>query len=174
MVVDFGTWCGALALLFYQLASEYNVPTVISVDISGQALEKYRIFHVKHQTDKYIRFLIGHSLSQTILDAITVAIEEHKRRRLGRILLSFDDDHTFPHTFHELIAYARLLGPGDVILMQDTWDQGLKPYPFSPMYSVFKFLSEDRQWTLDYEFLRNIELPCNFIHGVLIRRAPLQ
>lgn len=171
LLVDFGTAIGGQALLFHDLASQYTTPEVISIDISPCRLE-YKDYHDRHKTSERVQFLVGDGASPAISRQIIEAIQRHRQRPDGRVLLSFDDDHTYPHTYQELTTFAPHLRPGDVMLMQDTWDQGLRGHVFSPLFSVFKFLGENgKDWALDEAFLKQVQLPCNFIHGVLVRRG---
>lgn len=166
-VVDFGTNCGGSAVYFYKLMEDYTQPKVLTIDITDEAFNKHEGFHNDFRTKDKIQTI----LNKSTLDCVAEVKEFLKDRKEGEsVLFSYDDDHSYEHTYKELLAYAPLLIKGDYILMQDTWNQGLFTHETSPMLSVYKYLKEHNDFALDEEFCRQMVLPCNFIYGLIYKK----
>lgn len=166
-VVDFGTNAGGSAVYFYGLMREYTDPKELTIDITDEPFNQYLNFHKAFKTQEKIQTILNKSTLETKAE-----VEKFLANRQPgeRALFSFDDLHTYEHTFAELELYAPLLKSGDVILMQDTWNQGLIGHETSPMLSVFRFLKENPDWSLDEDFCKTMVLPCNFIYGVMVKK----
>ena len=168
VVFDFGSAYGASALLFRQLMLSYcQASLVVSVDIQDLFQGPYGPLHVKHDTSSVIEFLVGDVLSDDIFSVVQRTCAQNQHRR---ILMSFDDDHSADHVYRELVMYSPLLKSGDVIMVQDTWDQSLNVHMFSPLLAVLRLIAEHPEFYIDTDLLRNVTLPCSFVHGVLVRR----
>lgn len=167
VILDFGTASGGTIAFYHNLASEYCNPKILSIDITDADYNLAKDFHEKNKTAEKAKLILGKST----LDCFDEVKEFLKQRQPGqRVLLSLDDDHEFDHTYKELEMYAPLLEKGDVILMQDTWNQDLYGQEVSPMLSVYKFLKNHSDFELDADFNRSLELPCNFIYGVIVKK----
>ncbi len=166
-IVDFGTASGGFAIFSFEAASKYCTPKVLTIDISPNDVNDANEFHKAYGSQEKIKFIAGKS-SLDYLDEVKQFISQAKESQ--RILFSFDNDHTYEHTYKELTQFAPLLRSGDVILMQDTWDQDLYGHETSPMLAVERFLSENNDFALDVDLLKKMELPCNFIYGVLLKK----
>ena len=167
VIVDFGTASGGTAVFFSRLASAYSTPKVLSIDISDQDFNAASDFHTKNKSHEKVEFLFGKSS----LDCLPEVRSFLDRRVPGdRVLLSFDDLHTYEHTNRELELFSPFLQSGDIILMQDTWNQGLYEHEVSPMLSVHRFLKEHKDFELDYDVCSSLTLPCNFIYGVIRKK----
>jgi len=168
VVFDFGTAHGASALLFRQLMLRYcQDPLVVSVDIQDLFQGKCGPLHLKHKTSSLIEFHVGDTLSVDIFSVVQRTCEQNQHKR---ILLSLDDAHFADHVYRELVLYCPLLKSGDVIIVQDTWDQGMYKHIFSPLLAVLRFISEYPKFRIDTDLLRNVTLPCSFVHGILVKR----
>lgn len=166
-VVDFGTNHGGSAVFFYELIKEYAEPHVLTIDITDKAYNEFAGFHKEYKTSEKIQAI----LNKSSLECVEEVRKFLSSRKPGeRVLLSYDDDHTYEHTYKELISYGPLLQSGDVILMQDTWNQGLLDHTTSPMLAVYRFLKEYPQFEQDIAFNKQMELPCNFIYGVIVKK----
>ena len=166
-IVDFGTASGGTAVYFHQLAGKYTTPRILSVDITDKDFAAADKFHQAYKTKEKVSFLFNKSS----LDCFEEVKQFLSARQPGeKTLLSFDDHHSYEHTYQELKIYSPLLQSGDVIVMQDTWDQGLYGHETSPMLAVFRFLKEDQNFALDQDYLKSAVLPCNFIHGVIVKK----
>ncbi len=167
IVVDFGTASGGTSVFYYDIIKKYATPSILSIDISGQDVSKAKDFHDSNKTWDNVQTLF----EKSSLDRKEEVLSFISKRLDGqRVLFSFDDDHSYDHTYKELCLYAPMLKKGDVILMQDTWDQGLYGHETSPMLAVEKFLNQNHDWEISTDFLKKVELPCNFIYGVLIKK----
>lgn len=167
IVVDFGTASGGSAIFYYELLQKYCDPKILTIDISSNDVDVSKEFHDAYRSKEKIRFLAGES-GLLRFDEVKEFLSTRKDGQ--RVLLSFDDDHSYMHTYRELKTFAPLLQSGDIILMQDTWDQGLYYHEKSPMLAVERFLEENSGFELAKTFLSQVELPCNFIYGVLIKK----
>lgn len=165
-VVDFGTASGGTAVFFHDLMSKYTNPKILSIDISDKDYMASSDFHKQNQTNQKAQFVFGKSS----LECFDEVMEFLKHRKAGqKVMLSFDDNHSYEHTYGELRTFAPLLQTGDVILMQDTWNQDLFSHEVSPMLAVHRFLSENSTFKLDTDFNKSLVLPCNFIYGVMVK-----
>ncbi len=168
IIVDFGTASGGSTVFYYELAQKYCSPQILTIDISDNDVERAGVFHDRYKTWDKVKSLFGKST----LDCKQEVSSFIAQRKPGqKVLFSFDDDHSYQHTYNELCAFAPMLQSGDVILMQDTWDQGFYGHETSPMLAVERFLEENKDtYQLASNFLGKLELPCNFIYGVLIKK----
>lgn len=166
-VVDFGTASGASSVLFAGLIAKYcETGRVLTVDLNDPT-------EGPHGTT-YRQALGRLPISSHVGDALSRETQEVVADFLGQrsdetALLSFDDDHSADHVLNELRAYAPMIRPGDVIVVQDTWDQGFRDTSVSALLGVLRFLDENPAFGLDMDMLRRLSLPCSFVHGVLVR-----
>lgn len=165
VIIEFGTAYGATSVLFYELASKYCQPKILSIDVDSKNFDNSRDFHVDYRTKEKISFLIGNSLEciSKVKDFISA------NRKNGKVMLVFDDNHSHEHTLKELISYGPILNKGDVIWMMDTWIQDELIFATSPLLSVFKFINTNPGYILDYDLLKKMVLPFNFPHGILLK-----
>lgn len=166
VIVDFGTASGGTAVFFHTLVSNYSTPKILSVDISNQDYLASAQFHKHNRTEEKINFVFGKSSLECFEE-----VGNFLKKRVGnqKVMLSFDDNHSYEHTYNELNIFSPLLRSGDVILMQDTWNQDLFGHEVSPMLAVHRFLKENKDFKLDTDFNKSLQLPCNFIYGVIIK-----
>lgn len=167
IVVDFGTASGGSSVFYYDIMKEYCTPAILSIDISGEDVSKAKDFHDSNKTWGNVQNLFGKSSLDRKEEVLSFI---GKRAEGQKVLFSFDDDHSYDHTYKELCLYAPMLKTGDIILMQDTWDQGLYGHETSPMLAVEKFLKQNNDWEIAVDYLKKIELPGNFIYGVIVKK----
>ncbi len=165
-VIDFGTASGGSAVYYYELISKYTTPHILTIDITDADVVRGKAFHDKNKSFEKISFLTGKSGLDRVSEVQAFLANRTDEQK---VLFSFDDDHSYQHTYNELTTFAPLLKTGDVILMQDTWDQGLYNHETSPMLAVERFLQENNDFLLDIDLLSKLELPSNFIYGVLVK-----
>lgn len=169
MFIDMGTAFGATALLAHREMTGYERdPVILSVDVEDVFAGSAGPMHRKIGSPDFVTFLLGDSVSPYVTEQVASSLEENADKR---VLLSLDDDHSAEHVLTELQTYAPLLKAGDVIVVQDTWDQGLRGWKLSPLLAVLRFLNTNAQFNVDQELLKKIRLPCSFIHGVLIKHT---
>lgn len=167
LVMDFGTALGASSVLFAQLMSEYaRDGRVMTVDINDPTEGSNGASFTKVLKRLPITSHVGDAVS----DETRAMVEEFLAGRGEEtVLVSLDDDHSADHVLQELRIYSELLRPGDVIVVQDTWDQGFRDASISALLGVLRFLRENDKFVLDRDLLRRLKLPCSFVHGVLVR-----
>lgn len=167
LAIDVGTASGATSVLFAQLMSGYaRDGRVMTVDINdpteGPSGESFT------EVLKQLRIIshVGDAISDETRETVREFLNQ---RREETVLVSLDDDHSADHVLQELGIYAELLRPGDVIVVQDTWDQGFRDAPISALLGVLRFLRQSDTFVLDRDLLWRLKLPCSFVHGVLVR-----
>ena len=167
IIVDFGTCGGGTAVFFWEMASKYCQPKILSLDITDEFFYTHSAFHKAYGTKEKVSLIFGKST----LDAGEEVKKFLQQRKPGqRVLLSFDDDHHFRHTYKELVLYGAMLQSGDIILMQDTWIQGLFGFETSPLLAVYKYLKGNYDFAWDEDFNKQMIMPCNFIHGLIYKK----
>lgn len=168
-VVDFGTASGASSVLFARLMSGYaHDGRVLTVDLNDATRGT--------NGDAFSQVLQLLPITPHVGDAISTETQAVVKEFLdGRgeepVLVSLDDDHSAAHVLQELRTYSELLQPGDVIVVQDTWDLGFRDTAITALLGVLRFLRESQTFELDESLLRELTLPCSFIHGVLVKRS---
>ncbi|MEN9649283.1 MAG: hypothetical protein RL094_250 [Candidatus Parcubacteria bacterium] len=167
IVVDFGTASGGSAIFTYELLSKYCQPKILTIDITDADVVSAKEFHDAYKTTEKIQSLYGKS-SLDCVDEVKAFIASRTPGK--KVLFSFDNDHSYEHTYKELTTYGPLLQSGDIIMMQDTWDQSLYGHETSPMLAVERFLSENKDFKLAEDFLKKLQIPCNFIYGILEKK----
>lgn len=169
VAVDFGTAAGASSVLFSDLMGIYSSDhRVLTVDINDALLGEHGSGFRMAIEHRPITAHIGDAVAPETIELVRNLLEG---RRHQRALISFDDDHSAAHVFRELQSYAPLLKEGDVIMVQDTWDQGLRHAPVSALLAVLRFLEETNDFELDHEAVSSLDLPCAFVHGLLVKRG---
>jgi cephalosporin hydroxylase len=148
LVVELGTWAGGTALFVAQmmeLAGADNSNKVITVDVlDDAALAQYASgyegapfparLRPRHERIEYVH---GSSLD----DAVVAHVHEEANGR-DPVLVIADSEHTFEHTYAELLAYHDLVTPGSWFVMEDTNGPG-------PRAAVERFLAEHPEFQAD-------------------------
>jgi cephalosporin hydroxylase len=105
LIIETGTNQGGSALYYANLLDLLGSGAVVTVDVE-------RMHDLSHPR---IEFLIGGSTSQEIVDAVRARAEQAK----GPVMVILDSDHAESHVRAELGAYAPLVTPGSLMLVQD-------------------------------------------------------
>jgi cephalosporin hydroxylase len=125
LIIETGTAFGGSAL-FYARCMDKNGPgAVISIDCDPSLTLPA---HPK------ISFITGYSVEPDIVEAVTLVAETHPR-----VMVVLDSDHSKQNVLDELNAYARLVTPGHMLIVEDTnlngrpvdqdWNNGPGPGP---------------------------------------------
>lgn len=126
LVVEFGTWAGGSAAFIAHTMDLYGAPEsarVLTVDILDEAafrphVERYAEapFRVRiRPPHARIEYLTGDSLGEA-----TVARVRAEADGRGPVMVIADSDHSFEHTYGELLAYHDIVTPGSWFIMEDT------------------------------------------------------
>jgi cephalosporin hydroxylase len=167
IVLDFGTAGGGSAVYFYDTMKKYCDPKVFSIDISLNSYHLNDAFHIANKTEDTITLIEKGSLD--CVEEIRKILSDRKEE--DRVLISFDDDHSYEHTYQELSLYAPLLKRGDMIIMQDTVDQGLFGHETSPLLAVWRYVKEHpSEVQIREDILTKMVMPSNFIYGVIEKK----
>lgn len=169
LAVDFGTAAGASSVLFAQLMEKLGTSgRVLTIDLNDPTHGRDGETFKKALEELPITSHVGDALSA---ETRAVVKEFLELRQDESVLFSFDDDHSANHVLEELRVYSPLLREGDAVVVQDTWDQGFRDTSFSALLGVLRFLKERDDFELGLRVLRELVLPCSFVHGVIVRKA---
>jgi cephalosporin hydroxylase len=149
IVVELGTWAGGTANFLADIMDIYNADEtcrVLTVDLLdtdsvspyivdyvGDAPSRLRIRPPHHRIE-YVR---GDTLSEAVVQHVRAAVAGK-----SPVLIIADSDHSFEHTYQELITYHELVTPGSHFIVEDTDCPG-------PRQAVDAFLSANRNFHLD-------------------------
>lgn len=171
-IVDCGTAYGGSTVLFQEIGRKLGLDLrILTLDIDGSLFERYSRFHKAFGTlDKASR-LVASSTSPEARKAVAEFLAGGPG---GPTLFHFDDLHTGQHVLEEMEAYKEHLRTSrDLYVVGDTWDHGLISQRGqkggSPYSAVVRFLNANPEFAIDYAFHRVLEMPCNFIEGVIRR-----
>lgn len=114
LIIETGTAFGGSAL-FYGRCMDKNGPgAIISIDCDPALVLP------KH--DK-VAFVTGYSVDPKIVEAVTAIAKTHPR-----VMVILDSDHSKKNVLDELNAYADLVTPGHLLIVEDTNLNG-RPVP---------------------------------------------
>ena len=138
ILLETGTNRGGSALFYAHLFDLLGHGRVITVDVE-------QMHSLEHDR---VDFLVGSSLDDEIIQAMRSGAETAG----GPVMVVLDSDHSAQHVLAELRAYAPLVTPGSLMLVQDGVIDTL------PMFSAFRpgplpaieaFLAESSDFELD-------------------------
>jgi cephalosporin hydroxylase len=157
-VVETGTYQGGSALYFATIMDHLGHGSVITVDTTVQP---NRPEHAR------ITYLTGSSVDETTV--------QHVRDAVGnkRAMVVLDSDHRAAHVFDEMIAYSRIVQPGDYLIVEDTNVNGhptWEDFGPGPMEAVDRFLAQTEAFAIDRRCERFLMTLCP--RGYLRRNKP--
>lgn len=138
IVLEAGTNRGGSALFYANLFDLLGHGRVITVDVE-------RLHSLQHDR---VDFLIGSSVDEEIL----LAMREGARTADGPVMVVLDSDHSAAHVLQEMRAYAPLVTPGSLMLVQDGVIDTLPLFAASrpgPLAAIEAFLAETSDFELD-------------------------
>jgi cephalosporin hydroxylase len=159
LLLETGTNRGGSALFYAHLFDLIGHGRVVSVDVA-------RWHSLEHER---VEFLIGSSVDPQILEVV----RERAQDADGPVMIVLDSDHSQAHVLAELRAYAPLVTPGSLILVQDGVIDVLTMFATTrpgPLKAIEAFLAEDDRFELDPRFDRRF-LVTHHPSGWLRRRA---
>ena len=136
-VVETGTLHGGSALYFAMIMDHLDHGRVITVDTT---IQPNRSEHSR------ISYLTGSSVDAAIIQQVLEAVGSK------RAMVVLDSDHSAAHVFDEMIAYSRLVQPGDYLIVEDTNVNGhpvLPDFGPGPMEAVDRFLAQNDEFAID-------------------------
>ncbi len=140
IIIETGTANGGSALYLASIYDLVNgkdgIGEVISVDIENIARPQH----------KRIRYLLGSSISQGIIDTIRNIIDKEikEKNKELKIMVVLDSDHTKNHVLNELRLYSKFVTKGQYLIVEDT-NIGHPASPWfgpGPMEAVMEFFKE--------------------------------
>jgi cephalosporin hydroxylase len=146
LLLETGTNRGGSALFYAHLFDLLGDGRVVTVDVER--------FH--DLTHPRVQFLLGSSVEERVVETM----HEAARSADGPVMVVLDSDHAEAHVTAELRAYAELVTPGSLLLVQDGVIDVLPRFAHvrpGPLPAIEKFLAShsdfevDRRW--DHRFL---------------------
>jgi cephalosporin hydroxylase len=159
LLLETGTNRGGSALFYAHLFELLGHGRVVSVDVA-------RMHSLEHERAE---FLIGSSVDPEILGVLRQRVQEAD----GPVMVVLDSDHSRAHVLAELRAYAPLVTPGSLMLVQDGVIDALPIFATTrpgPLKAIETFLVEDGRFEVDSRFDRRF-LVTHHPSGWLRRRA---
>jgi cephalosporin hydroxylase len=159
LLIETGTNRGGSALFYAHLFDLLNHGRVVSVDVA-------RWHSLEHER---VEFLIGSSVDPQILEVV----RERAQEADGPVMVVLDSDHSQAHVLAELRAFAPLVTPDSLILVQDGVIDVLTMFATTrpgPLKAIEAFLAEDGRFEVDPRFDRRF-LVTHHPSGWLRRRA---
>lgn len=138
IIIEAGTAYGGGALFLASICDLINHGQVITIDIKDIG---------KKPQHKRIRYLIGSSVSKTIVSQIKKIIKPK-----NKILVILDSNHSKKHVIQELNIYSKLVTKGSYIIVEDSNING-HPVYFNhgpgPMEAIKEFLEKNNNFIID-------------------------
>lgn len=128
VLIECGTANGASAKFFLDQMKRYSPSTrVISIDVDDGTApfsqNPSRLNPGERPKDEGITYLIGDSVSQAIV------MKAAELAAGSRTMVVLDSSHAYAHVRMELIAYAPLVSPGCLLVVEDVDVNGHPVYP---------------------------------------------
>ena len=159
LLLETGTNRGGSALFYAHLFDLLDHGTVVSVDVA-------RLHSLEHERAE---FLIGSSVDPEIVGVLRQRAQDAD----GPVMVVLDSDHSRAHVLAELRAYAPLVTPDSLILVQDGVIDVLPMFATTrpgPLKAIETFLAEDDRFEVDPRFDKRF-LVTHHPSGWLRRRA---
>jgi cephalosporin hydroxylase len=141
LVVECGTNRGGSAFYMASIFDLLGRGRVVTVDVE-------KLHDITHPR---IDFLIGSSVDPSTFAAVQERVDE---LRPAHLLVLLDSDHRAAHVRRELALYSSLIGPGDLLLVQDgcidelRMMRALRP---GPLAAIEEFLRDEPGFAVDEE-----------------------
>jgi cephalosporin hydroxylase len=159
LIVETGTWVGGSAYFLASLCDMLNNGRVITIDIA----RKGTVLHPR------IEYIEGSSTSSSIIDQVSVRIQQVKAKK---VLVILDSNHKAEYVRKEIEAYAPMVPIGCYIHVQDgsldEWPESCSMRP-GPKKAVESFLKEHPEFILDAEIEQRYvitEHPCGWLKRI--------
>ena len=143
LLLETGTYRGGSALFYAHLFDLLGHGRVVTVDVE----RRHQLEHAR------IDFLIGSSVSESVLDRMRAAVAAAD----GPVLVVLDSDHSQEHVAAELAAYHHFVTPGSLLLCQDGIIDELRSfrrYRPGPLPAIREFLIAHPQFKVDERYNR--------------------
>lgn len=149
LVVELGTWAGGTATFLANMMDIYGADAdcrVLTVDILDAEGLAPHVAHYTAHAPFPVRIRAPHPRIEYVTgDSISAAVVEKVRTVAdGKcpIMVIADSNHSFEHTYQELLLYHPLVTPGSWFIMEDTDGSG-------PRQAVERFLQENQEFYSD-------------------------
>lgn len=143
LLIETGTYLGGSALFYANLFDVIGSGEVLSIDCTDFA---------DRSDHKRITYLIGDSISSSIIEKVRIHIENKKV-----VWVILDSNHSKIHVLAELRIYSDFVTPGGYLMVEDTFlddSDYVLHREFrnnGPLAAVRQFLREDKGFRIDGE-----------------------
>lgn len=140
LIVETGTFEGGSALYLASLCELIGNGRVMTIDVAPPPASR-RPIHPR------LEYLTGSSVDGGII----ASVAEHAASA-REVMVILDSDHTTPHVYRELVAYAPLIRPGGYLIVEDTNVNGnpvLAEHGPGPREAVALFLARHPEFAPD-------------------------
>ena len=147
LLIETGTFMGGSARFFASLFDLMGEGHVITVDTQ-------KLHEFEHPR---ITFLIGSSISEEVLETMRA----RAREAAGPVMVVLDSDHSRDHVARELEAYAPLVTPGSLMLVEDGIVDELerfREFRPGPLQAIESFLRRHPEFHVDERYDRRFLL----------------
>lgn len=135
LIIETGTMRGGSAVFLDDMCQLVNPSgRVISIDIEPEKIDK-------RAYDSHVRFIIGSSVDQEIVNIVKAHIYAYDCKKVMVIL---DSDHSEGHVIKELDIYGKLVTKDSALIVEDTSNSEARE-------AVNKWLPEHPEFTTDIE-----------------------
>jgi cephalosporin hydroxylase len=142
-IIETGTAYGGSSMFFADMLRLVGNGRVVTIDVSHS---NGRYGDLKKQEG--ITYLLGSSVDAGIIAQVKEIVGK------GSVMVVLDSDHSTNHVYKEMNAYAKIVTPGQYMVVEDCWTRHETPY--HPWYAVDKFLKERtdfRRFDLEKQFI---------------------
>lgn len=145
LVIECGTAFGGSALYFAHLLDLVDNGAVVTVDIDRWEIDVPGYRGRPHH--ERITYVEGSSTDPAIVETVRKHLPQQ-----GPVVVVLDSDHSRDHVLAELRAYAPMVTPGSLLVVEDTMLNGHpvhKAFGPGPMEAVDRFLDEDDRFVIE-------------------------
>jgi cephalosporin hydroxylase len=138
LLLETGTNMGGSALYYAHLLDLVGDGRVVTVDVE-------RMHDISHPK---IEFLIGGSTDPEIVETMTARAREAD----GPVMVILDANHAEDHVRAELAAYAPLVTPGSLMMVQDAIIDTMRHYRPDrpgPLGAIKEFVAQNPEFTVE-------------------------
>jgi len=153
IIIECGTYKGGSAFYMASLLDIIGKGNIITIDIftEDKILTDFGE-EVKRPSHDRIKYLIGSSLSEEILNEVKNSIDSE-----STVMVILDSNHTMEHVLQEMNCYSKFVTKDSYMIVEDSnlYGHPVRPerYRFGkgPYEAIKKFLSQNNEFISDLE-----------------------